>query len=194
MVPSTPIACGCRSSSLSALPTLERRFQWLSHTALQKDDFFLQSLKEEAFAGDIRSVKVVVGDRAGGLIASLALIGLSLLFNYNVALTQLPIGNPDPVPKKVWRKKKVHGPADAAGLTSAEIAGKDLLAKEKAESAASRAANHGPEPADEEDPGLLPPSTAPPRLEESGSTKRTRGRTLDFVALHTGAASKKGKP
>ena len=130
----------------------------------------------------------------GGLIASLALIGPSLLFNYNIALTQLPIGNPDPVPKKVWRKKKVHGPADAAGLTSAEIAGKDLLAKEKAESAASRAANHGPEPADEEDPGLLPPSTAPPRLEESGSTKRTRGRTLDFVALHTGAASKKGKP
>jgi hypothetical protein len=47
---------------------------------------------------------------------------------------------------------------------------------------------------DEEDPGLAPPSTAPPRLEESGSTKRTRGRTLDFTAQHTGTVSKKGKP
>jgi len=58
----------------------------------------------------------------------------------------------------------------------------------------NRAANHAPESTDEEDPGLLPPSTAPLRLEESGSTKRARGRTLDFMALHTGTASKKGKP
>ena len=104
----------------------------------------------------------------------------------NNALAQLLIGNPGPVPKNV--------PADAAGLTSAEIARRYLLAKERAERAASREANHAPESTDEEDPGLLLPSTAPPRLEESGSTKRTRGRTLDFVALHTGAASKKGKP
>jgi len=34
----------------------------------------------------------------------------------------------------------------------------------------------------------------PPRLEESSSMKRTRGRTMDFVALHTGTARKKGKP
>ena len=112
----------------------------------------------------------------------------------NDILAQLPIGNPDPVPKKVWRKKKAHGPADAAGLTSAEITRRDLLAKEKAEKTASRAANYMPESADEEDPCLLPPSTAPPRLEESGRTKRTRGKTMDFVALHTGVASKKGKP
>ena len=44
----------------------------------------------------------------------------------NNALAQLLIGNPDPVPKKA--------PADAAGLTSAEIAHRDLLAKERAES------------------------------------------------------------
>jgi len=68
---------------------------------------------------------------------------------HNGALTQLLIGNPDPVPKKVWRKK-AHGPANVAGLTSAEIACGDLLAKEKAERAANRAANHAPEPADEE--------------------------------------------
>jgi hypothetical protein len=93
-----------------------------------------------------------------------------------------------------FRKKKAQGPANAAGLTSVEIARRDLLAKEKAKRAANRAAKHAPESVNEEDPDLLPPSTAPPRLEESGSTKRTRGRTLDFVALHTGTASKKGKP
>jgi hypothetical protein len=82
----------------------------------------------------------------------------------NDALAQLVIGNPDPVPKKVWRKKKTHGPADAVGLTSAEIARRDLLAKEKVERAANQAANQAPESADEEDSGLLPPSTAPPRL------------------------------
>jgi hypothetical protein len=40
----------------------------------------------------------------------------------------------------------------------------------------------------EEEAGL-PPSTAPPRLEDP----RTRGKTPDFVALHTGAANKKTK-
>jgi hypothetical protein len=67
----------------------------------------------------------------------------------------------NPVPKKVWRKKKAHGPADAAGLTCAEIAHRDLPAKEKAKRAANRAANHAPESTDEEDPGLLPPLQCP---------------------------------
>jgi hypothetical protein len=66
MVPSTLIACGCRSSSLSASPTLERRFQWHSHTALQEVKKATTSSfnpsKEEAFASDIQSLKVVVGD------------------------------------------------------------------------------------------------------------------------------------
>jgi hypothetical protein len=90
-------------------------------------------------------------------------------------------------------RKKTHRPADATGLTSSEIACRDLLAKENAQEAANRAANHAPESADKEDPGLLPPSTAPLRLEESGRTKRRRGRTMDLVALHTGTARKKGK-
>jgi len=81
----------------------------------------------------------------------------------NDALTRLLIGNPNPVPKKAWRKNKAHGPADAARLVSAEIAHRDLLAKEKAERAANRVGNHALEPADEEDPGLLPPSTATPK-------------------------------
>jgi hypothetical protein len=32
------------------------------------------------------------------------------------------------------------------------------------------------------------------RLEESGSTKRMRGRTVGFVTPHMGTATKKGKP
>lgn len=44
--------------------------------------------------------------------------------------------------------------------------------------------------ASEEEAGL-PLSTAPLRLEDSTTAKRTRGKTLDFVALHTGAANKK---
>jgi len=100
----------------------------------------------------------------------------------NNALAQLLTGNPGPVPRKV--------PADTVGLTSAR---RDLLAKERAERPVNRVANHAPESVDEKDPGLLPPPTASPRPEESGSTKRTRGRTMDFGALHTGTTSKKGK-
>jgi len=44
----------------------------------------------------------------------------------------------------------------------------------------------------EEDVGL-PPSTAPPRLEDA-NTKRRRGKTLNYLALHTGKASKKTRP
>lgn len=53
----------------------------------------------------------------------------------NEALAQLPIGILDAVPKRVWRKKRTHGLADAADLTSAEIAHRDLGAKEKTERA-----------------------------------------------------------
>jgi hypothetical protein len=53
----------------------------------------------------------------------------------NEALAQLPIGILDAVPKRVWRKKRTQGLADAAGLTSAEIAHRDLGAKEKTERA-----------------------------------------------------------
>jgi hypothetical protein len=89
----------------------------------------------------------------------------------NDVLAQLPIGIPDAIPKGVWRKKKTNGLANAAGLTSAEIAKRDLAKKERAERAAiartgkpaSRAAP-APGPADltgfgddEGDAGLLPP-------------------------------------
>jgi hypothetical protein len=48
-------------------------------------------------------------------------------------------------------------------------------------------------PDDEEDAGLPPPSTAPPRLEDTAVMKRTRGKTLDFVALQNGTSTKEGK-
>jgi hypothetical protein len=128
---------------------------------------------------------------------------------------------PDAVPKRTWKKKKTHGLVDAAGLTAAVIAQKDLAAKEKAEKQATTKAltaiasacakaekvvSRGP-PAPEAGVDLthvsdsesevdtgLPSSTAPPRLEDSSNMKRTRGKTLDFVALHTGAPSKKTRP
>ena len=46
-------------------------FSYCPSESKESYDFFFQSLKEEAFSGDIQSVKVVVGDQAGGLIASL---------------------------------------------------------------------------------------------------------------------------
>ena len=49
---------------------------------------------------------------------------------------------------------------------------------------------HLDDSADEEGVGLSPP-TAPPRLEGPATTKRTRGKTLDFVTLHAEIASKK---
>lgn len=97
----------------------------------------------------------------------------------NEALAQLPIGILDAVPKRVWKKKRAQGLADAAGLTSAEIAHRDLGAKEKTERAqipatlrstkakGRKADSRAQE--DEEVDANLPPSTAPPRLEDSGS-------------------------
>ena len=113
----------------------------------------------------------------------------------------------------MWRKKKTNGLANAAGLTSAEIAKRDLAKKEKAKKAAiaeglkltkiGKPASHATSasrPADltgfsddEGDAGLPPPSTALPRLEETTVIKRTQGKTLDFVALQNGTATKKGK-
>ena len=51
----------------------------------------------------------------------------------HLAMQELPIGNPDPVPKRQWIvQKKSHGRADARELTSAELAGRALKAKERA--------------------------------------------------------------
>jgi hypothetical protein len=39
----------------------------------------------------------------------------------HLELQALPIGNPDPVPKPQFRKKKTHNVTDARGLSGAEI-------------------------------------------------------------------------
>jgi hypothetical protein len=46
-------------------------------------------------------------------------------------LASVPISQPDPVPKKTWRKKDVHGRANARALTAAEVAERDLRAQER---------------------------------------------------------------
>jgi hypothetical protein len=43
-----------------------------------------------------------------------------------VELQALPIGNPDAIPKRRFRKKKTHGLTNARGLSGAEIAALDL--------------------------------------------------------------------
>jgi len=46
-------------------------------------------------------------------------------------LASLPIGQPDPIPKRTWRKRDAHGKADRRGLTAAEIAEQDLKSRER---------------------------------------------------------------
>ena len=47
-----------------------------------------------------------------------------------LTLQAIPIGNPDPAPKRQYQKRKTHGKADARGLTGAEIAQKELKTRE----------------------------------------------------------------
>jgi hypothetical protein len=54
-----------------------------------------------------------------------------------VALQELPIENPDALPKRQFVKKKLHGRADTRGLSEAEIAGRELQAREARKAAAT---------------------------------------------------------
>jgi hypothetical protein len=47
-----------------------------------------------------------------------------------VILQAIPIGNPDPAPKRQYQKRKIYGKVDARGLIGAEIALKELKARE----------------------------------------------------------------
>ena len=51
----------------------------------------------------------------------------------HLALQDLPIGNPDSILKRQFVQKKIHGRADARGLTGSELANRALIIKEKAE-------------------------------------------------------------
>ena len=43
----------------------------------------------------------------------------------------LPLLQPDAIPKRHWVNKQTHGKANARGLTGAEIAGRELKAQER---------------------------------------------------------------
>jgi hypothetical protein len=97
-------------------------------------------------------------------------------------LAALPLGEPDTVVKKTWKKKEAHGKASARALTAAEIG--------------ERARNKGKKqrqgtPDKDEDAVLvpetppreaLPPSTAPARVAGDGQGKRKRKETAVYTA------------
>jgi len=76
----------------------------------------------------------------------------------HLELQALPIGLPDPVPIRQYRKKKTHGLADARGLTGAEITALELKNRE---ALARKRDVAPPEDSEEEDDGLLLFSTPP---------------------------------
>src|SRR5262249_44469519 len=82
-------------------------------------------------------------------------------------VAEIPIWQPDAIPKKTWRKKEAHGKATARALTSAELAERDLKATERRNKKQRQRVTE----AEEEEiivlatPGNQPPaSTGPPRL------------------------------
>ena len=81
----------------------------------------------------------------------------------------MPIGNPDPAPKRRVIQRKSHGKADARGLTGAELAERAMVTRERAERAALME--------EEEDGVQIIPNTPPhsPRLagESQGGTTIT---------------------
>jgi hypothetical protein len=109
------------------------------------------------------------------------------LAEYHEELSLIPIGQPDAIPKKTWRKKKTHDKANARGLTAAQASDKDRLETERiANKGKTRAATPGevievlsncPEHPStpigrkrsitlvERTPGKLTPGRAPPALQ-----------------------------
>jgi hypothetical protein len=87
----------------------------------------------------------------------------------HLKLQQLPIGNPSPVPKRQYKKKKTHGLTDARGLTGAEIADKAL--KEREAEARRQATAH----ISGDDEGIVTVPDTPPRAlgESQGGTTIT---------------------
>jgi hypothetical protein len=89
----------------------------------------------------------------------------------HLKLQQLPIGNPSRVPKRQYKKKKIHGLADARGLTGAEIADKALKereAKARRQATAQAIATH----IGGDDEGIVTVPDTPPRAlgESQGGT------------------------
>jgi len=98
-------------------------------------------------------------------------------------LAGLPIRQPDPIPKKTWRKRDTHGTANARALTAAEVAERDLKAKgcrDKKQRANTPESVSEDEEEDVQVPATpeqsLPPYTAPARLALAGEGGEGRGK------------------
>ena len=93
----------------------------------------------------------------------------------HLEMQAVPISRPDPQPRRQILQQKSHGKADAQGLTGAEIAARQLNARERAEKKAREQQWQIPKEGESQggtsitlairSPERLPPaSTAPPRL------------------------------
>jgi hypothetical protein len=94
-------------------------------------------------------------------------------------MQKLPIGSPDPVPKRKFIvQMKTHGRADARGLTGPEMADRALAAKERAEKAeqpSQKEEKQRPASPEDDDGVRLIPDTPPgatlgPEGENQGGT------------------------
>jgi hypothetical protein len=98
----------------------------------------------------------------------------------HLKLQQLPIGNPSPVPKRQYKKKKIHGLADARGLTGAELADKALKERE-AEARRQATAQARETHIGGDDEGIMTVPDTPPRalgVSQGGTTI-----TVDTLAI-----------
>jgi hypothetical protein len=100
-------------------------------------------------------------------------------------LAQIPIDIPDAVPKRIWRKKKLYGKANARALTAAELA--TIERSEQVKRGKTRATTPLQE---DEDKGYLIPDTPPsthraPQLagESQGGTSITITRLAPRIAI-----------
>src|SRR5947207_9577501 len=69
-------------------------------------------------------------------------------------LSRIPIGMPDAVPKKTWRKKKDRGKADARGLTAAEASDKDRQERKRLAKIAGKARATSEDAVGKDDDGI----------------------------------------
>jgi hypothetical protein len=84
-------------------------------------------------------------------------------------LAQIPIGVPDAVPKKTWRKKKTHGKANARELTALELA--ELEKAEEIRRGKARAAIPEDIEEEEDEQGFLVPDSPPPFPARAGESQ-----------------------
>jgi hypothetical protein len=101
-----------------------------------------------------------------------------------VTLQAIPIGNPDPAPKRQYQKRKIHGKADARGLTGAEITQKELKAREALASRERTIIT----PEENVDEGVIVPNTPP------GVVGESQGGTSITLAIRTPEALRRAAP